>query len=88
MDVGPKNPPLVFANQVIRRLVDNLLGGDMIVSKENYLTMRTVFRSRGGSWSKITEGDTDHTRLLVRVVAAWGRLPGRRREVDEVYDDD
>jgi len=87
LDVGLKNPPLVFANRVIRRMVDNFLGDDVIVTKENYLCMRTVFRSQGGSWERVAAGDIEHTRLLSRLVMAWGNLPGRRREVDEVYDD-
>lgn len=87
MDTGPKSPPLVFANRMIRQLIDHLLGSDVIATKDHYLAIRTVFRSLGGSWSQLVSGHIDHVRLLTQIVLGWGGLPGRKREVDEVYDD-
>jgi hypothetical protein len=74
--------PLVFANQVIRKFVDNLLGQDMIVLPEDYLAIRTAFRSSRGEWEEVKSGNLVHLRILTNIVKAWGRMPQRRREVE------
>lgn len=82
----PENQPLVFANRVIRRLVDNTHGNDVILTRENYLAIRTVFKRCGGSWQKLYEGNEDHTRLLIQIVASWGKKTPLTREVSEQYE--
>ena len=81
-----ENQPLVFANRIIRRLMDNTHGNDVILTEENYLTIRTVFKRYGGSWQKLYEGDENHTRLLIRIVSSWGKMPSLKREVSEQYE--
>lgn len=74
--------PLVFANQVIRRFVDNLLGSDMIVLPEDYLAIRTAFRKLGGSWEKVHHGDLGQIEGLTKILKAWGKMPQRKKEVE------
>lgn len=77
-----KRPPLLFANRVLRRLVDNLCGNNMIATPQDYLTLRTVFRWCHGSWEAVNQGDIVHTRLLATLVMAWGKMPGRHRTTE------
>jgi DNA topoisomerase IB len=77
---GDDLPPLVFANRVIRQLVDHMLGEDMTVSDEDFGTMRLTFRHMGGTWERVWGGDMDENERLKNVVVAWGQMPGRKRE--------
>ena len=80
------SPPLEFSNRVIRRLLDNSFGEDLIATPDDYLTIRTVFRYMGGSWKKISEGDPRSVRTLLDVVLKWGRDPKRLREVPRMLE--
>lgn len=78
---SPKTP-LAFANQVIRRFVDNLLGADMIVLPEDYMAIRTAFRNLRGNWEQIDHGNLAQIQMLTNLLKAWGRQPQRKREVE------
>lgn len=67
-----ETPPLVFAHQVIKQLVDHLLG-DTKIRKQGYRTIRVVFRQLGGSWFRLCMGSPRDTELLIETVRAWGK---------------
>ncbi len=81
-DTGPK-PPLVFANRVVRMLVDHLYGSDMIMTKEDYAQIRVTFRSKGGVWESVWQGDVKQLNLLKSLVNVWAKMPDRQREADQ-----
>jgi len=76
------DPPRVFANRVIRQMIDHMLAEDMIAEPKDYLTMRTAFRAKGGSWSAIGEGSTKDLETLKDIVIEWGQMPDREKESD------
>ncbi len=78
-------PPLVFANKVIRRFVDNLFGGQTMILPKDYMVMRVVFRKLGGSWKRIILGDIEANKLVVRIIQAWGTLHEKNRKVEGEY---
>jgi hypothetical protein len=67
-------PPLVFANQVIKMLAEHVLGEDAAakVKRRAYRVIRIVFRKLGGSWMEVCSGSPKHTDLLIKCVTAWG----------------
>jgi len=69
---GPSKLPLVFANRVIRQLVDHLLGEQVIMTPEDYRAIRVVFRWCKGSWEQLELGNIVHNRLLIKIISAWG----------------
>jgi hypothetical protein len=72
--------PQVFANKVILQFVQHLMAGGMVVEPEDYLVIRTVFRSVGGSWSRLADGDVVMLELLQKIISAWGNMPDRKLE--------
>jgi hypothetical protein len=86
--VDASNPPLAFANRVIREIMDNVCGKEQLATREDYLTIRLAFRHIGGSWEAITQGSPAHTRALGRLVKAWAKIPGRQQQIQHVYDVD
>lgn len=64
-------PPLVFAHQVIKQFVDNMLG-DKKIDAHGYRVIRLVFRKLGGSWYELCMGSPRNTDLLMQAVGAWG----------------
>lgn len=76
---GPK-PPLVFANRVIRMVVDHLFGSDMVATDTDYAVIRLAFRKAGGAWEKVWGGDQAQNQLLKQMVSAWAQMPNRIRE--------
>lgn len=76
--------PLQLANRVIRQMVEHSFGADMIVTKDDFMAMRTAFRSLGQSWEKFGDGDLKPIEILSKVVVAWGGMPGRRYRSKEV----
>lgn len=80
--------PLFFANKVIHRLVDNLLGCE--IDGKQVETIRVVFRRCGGEWTRIVSGDPVHIGLLIKLVQAWGRTRQKQPKPhpDEAYEHD
>lgn len=66
-----ESTPLLFANKVIHKFVENLLGHG--ISKDGASSIRVVFRRCGGDWSRISGGDPVHIGLLLKLIAAWGK---------------
>lgn len=81
----PPPPPLVFANRVIRQLVDHMLGEDLVTDDNDFLTIRLVFRWSQGNWEKVWDGDLLHNELLKNIVTAWGQMPGRKHDSERAY---
>lgn len=78
-------PPLVFANRVIRRFVDNLYSDKVMVLPKDFTVMRVVFRKMGGSWEKVSQGDIEQCKLIVQVVRTWGNTQEKSRKIDLGY---
>jgi len=68
-----KEPPVEFANRVIRQFVDNFYGDDRGVEPDDYTQIRLVFRRLGGNWYDLCRGSVPQLLLMVRVVKAWGK---------------
>jgi hypothetical protein len=82
MDDKPK-PPLVFANHVLKQMIEHSFGGDIIIKQADYSALRVAFRSAGGSWQEIGHGNMAHISLLGKFVSAWGNMPERERTGDQ-----
>ncbi len=76
--------PLIFANRVIRQFVDNQMGDESVIIPDDYMAMRLVFRKCQGSWERVSQGDIVHVCLLAKVVTAWGKTRGKKREIEVV----
>lgn len=81
MDDAP-NPPIHFANRIVRQFVDHLFGPDMLVLPEDFTTLRLAFRVGGGSWERLLHGDITHTRFLEELLIAWGGKKERIRRTE------
>jgi hypothetical protein len=80
---APPPPPSQLANRIIRQFVDHLFGEDMIMGRDDFLAVRTVYRQRGGTWQAIDSGSKDAIDILEKVVVAWGQMPGRKLKSQE-----
>lgn len=76
--------PKVFANKVIKQMIEHILSEDMVVRLRDYLALRSVFRQCGGSWEKLVDGDQIHIELLKRIITEWGQMPGRKEKSDQL----
>jgi hypothetical protein len=79
-------PPLVFANHVLKQMIEHLLGEDIIIKTADYTALRVAFRSAGGSWTEIGHGNIGHIELLSKFISAWGNMPERERTGDQGLD--
>lgn len=77
---SPRKPPLVFANRVIRMMMDHSAGEEVISLPEDYMAIRVVFRKLGGLWLSVMHGDVGHIKLIRRIIVAWGQQPHRRKD--------
>lgn len=77
-------PPRVFANRVIRQMVDHMLSDDMITEPDDLIAIRTAFRANGGSWGRIGEGDVEQYDKLKNIITAWGQMPERKKHSDRI----
>lgn len=76
--------PRVFANHVLKQMVQHMFGDDLIVERDDFLSLRIVFRRCGGTWTSILGGDLKQIELLKTLVTAWGNMPGRKHQ-SEVF---
>jgi hypothetical protein len=83
MDETTKQPK-VFANKVIRQIITHMVAEDMIISPEDYMQIRVVFRNCGGSWDQLGLGDIHQVELLKTIITSWGQMPGRKKESDQL----
>ena len=74
-----EDSPRLFGNHVISQLVGHMMGEDMLVESQDLLSLRTAFRSSGGSWLALGDGDITQMDLLKKLIGAWGKMPGRRK---------
>ena len=77
-------PPKVFANRLIRQLVDHMFGPDTSLVHADYMTLRTAFRSMGGEWAQVSLGSPAHLEKIKQVVTAWGQDPKRQNKSQQV----
>lgn len=77
-----EKPPLIFANRVIRQLVDHQFSDGMLIEPADYASIRVVFRQKGGSWESLWHGDFKQLESLNSIVLAWGKMPGRKSTSD------
>lgn len=82
MDDDDRRPPLLFANRLIRMMVDHAGSEDMIILPDDYTVIRLLFRRAKGSWEKVSLGDVHHTRTLHTIVTAWSKMPERKRRTE------
>jgi hypothetical protein len=76
-------PPLVFANRVLKQMIEHLYGEDMLIKQADYKALRTAFRWSGGSWDEIGHGNIQHIEALQKFIKAWGDMPERKRTGDQ-----
>lgn len=81
MDCQP-DPPLLFANRIIRQLVDHMASSDLVIEEADFNNLRSVFRRCQGSWEKVLSGDPVHTELLKTIVSTWTQLPERKQDME------
>ncbi len=82
--MGGKSHPQLFANHVIRQMVSHVMGEDTVIERDDYTSMRVVFRENSGSWIALADGDLSQVDRLRRIVRAWGKMPGRFKKTDVV----
>lgn len=83
MDCTP-DPPFVFANRIIRQLVDHSSSPEMTCTEADFNDMRAVFRQYKGGWERVWNGDPQHLDILKRVVQVWCSMPNRKQDVEQV----
>jgi hypothetical protein len=83
MDDALQNPK-IFANKVIRQVIQHMVSEDIVIEPRDYLALRSVFRKCGGSWEKFVDGDQVQIELIKTIVTAWGQMPDRIKESNRV----
>lgn len=76
--------PKILANRVIQQMVDHMFADAPPMTTKDFMVVRTVFRSAGGGWQGLTNGDTKELDLLKSIVTSWGQLRGPSPEKDFV----
>jgi len=77
----PEKTPLFFANKVIHKFVDNLLGRS--IDSKQCQAIRVVFRKLGGQWAQVVAGDPVHVGLLIRIIKGWGKSQQKPEQQEE-----
>lgn len=81
MSDQPK-PPKVFANRIIKQLIQHMFADGFKIKAEDYDSIRVTFRSLGGSWEEFLLGNPKQLELLQQVIQAWAVLPHDRKGED------
>ena len=76
-------PPSQLANKVIKQMIEHLFADGFVVENQDYMAIRVAFRRLGGAWEALVDGDTAQITLLEKVITAWGKLPGHKKQSDE-----
>ena len=76
--------PRVFANKVLNILIRNSSGEEFVLTRDDYMALRVVFRRCGGSWGQISSGNQNHVGLLQEIVKAWCTMPERERQLEQL----
>lgn len=61
--------PVIFAHKIIQQVAKQC--GVAGLTEDDYLTIRVMFRSQGGNWQELAQGDIHHMKLLKDIVKAW-----------------
>jgi DNA topoisomerase IB len=80
-DLCEQSAPLAFSDRLIRMLLDHM-GSETLVKEDDFLAMRTLFRTLGGSWELLYQGDPDQHGILRNVVTAWAQAPERSKSTE------
>jgi hypothetical protein len=72
-------PPKIFANKVIKQLIEHMFADDFKVKAADYSSIRVVFRTLGGSWDQLGLGSMKELELLQKVVTGWSQLPHEKK---------
>lgn len=83
MECSP-DPPLLFADRIVRQLIDHMASSDLVTEEKDFNVIRSVFRNCGGNWERVLNGDPLQNELLKSVVTAWANMPDRKRDVERV----
>ena len=78
MNDRPKQPR-IFANKVIRQVIEHLFADDFKIKPDDYSSIRVVFRTRGGSWDQLGLGSIQQMDLLQKVITGWSKLPHEKK---------
>lgn len=65
--------PKVFANRVIRQMVDHSFGDDLTLELKDYQVIRVAFAALGGNWQLLAMGALPHLEALKQVITYWGQ---------------
>lgn len=76
--------PKIMANWIIKQMVEHMLADAPELVANDYMVIRTVFRSAGGEWSAITGGDTKALELLKNIVSVWGEQQGPKKQSEMI----
>ena len=74
MDSRPKTPH-IFANKVIKILIESMLADDFKIKSEDYQAIRVVFRKLDGSWDQLGLGSLEELEKLKKVITGWSKIP-------------
>lgn len=69
-----QDPPKILANRVIQQMVEHMLANAPVLEAQDFMVIRTTFRSMGGTWVGILEGDKKQLDLLKKTVETWGAM--------------
>ena len=75
--------PFVFADRIIRQLVDHMVGEDTVTEDIDFLSIRQLYKIRKGSWEAFLNGDPSHNNLLKDIVVAWSKTPAGKKKKPE-----
>lgn len=79
-----RKAPLLFADRIIRQLVDHMFAEDLVVEPQDYAAIRQVFKWCDGSWERFGSGDMGQNKLLSTIVVGWGKMPGRKHDMEQI----
>lgn len=81
MNDTPK-PPKIFANRVIKQLIQHMFADSFKIKAEDYDMIRVAFRNLGGRWEAFYLGDPKQLERLQTVIKAWASVPRDKKGED------
>jgi hypothetical protein len=83
VDSTPK-PPKIFANRVIKQLIQHMFADSLKIESEDYDSIRVTFRKLDGRWEDFLLGDPEQLEKLQNVIKAWAALPDRKQKGEDL----
>lgn len=71
--------PVIFAHKVIHQIAKQCVPSASSMTLDDYLALRIAFRSLGGQWQALAQGDIQHMKLLKDVVKEWGKQHAEKK---------